>query len=907
MQTHEIRKRFLDHFVKAGHTEVPSASVILDDPNLLFVNAGMVQFVPYFLGQQTPPWKRATSVQKCIRTPDIDEVGITTRHNTFFQMAGNFSFGDYFKKGAIEFAWTLLTNPVDQGGYGLDRERLWATVYLDDDEAMELWQEVAGLPPERIQRRGMADNYWSMGIPGPCGPSSEIYYDRGPEYGVEGGPVANEDRYIEIWNLVFMQNERGEGTSKEDFEILGPLPRKNIDTGMGVERVACLLQGVDNVYETDLLRPAIDLVAARAPRGYGQGNHTDDVRYRIIADHSRTAAIIIGDGVSPGNEGRGYVLRRLLRRIIRAAKLLGVEQPIMAELMATVRDAMGPSYPELIADFDRIERIAVAEETAFNRTLASGSRLFDEAATATKAKGATVLSGSDAFTLHDTYGFPIELTLEMAAEHGLSVDEEGFRGLMAEQRQRAKADAAARKQAHSDLSAYRDLVDSSPTEFTGFDELTSEARILGIFVDGKRVPVVSHDGAGFGGSAAGGGPPPDRIELILDRTPFYAESGGQIADEGTISGSGASTAAKAAVTDVQKIAKTLWSHRVNVESGEFVEGDTVVAAVDPKWRHGATQGHSGTHMVHAALRQVLGPNAVQAGSLNRPGYLRFDFNWQGALSEDQRTQIEEVTNEAVEADFEVHTFTTELEKAKSMGAIALFGEQYPEQVRVVEIGGPFSLELCGGTHVHNSAQIGPVTILGESSVGSGVRRVEAYVGLESFRHLAKERALMAGLASTLKVPSEEVPARVANLVERLRAAEKELDRLRLANARAAAANAAAGAELVGKVRLVAQRMAGGMSAGDLRTLVGDIRGKLGSDPAVVALIAEGDNDSVPFVVAVNPAAQDLGFNANDLVKTLGAAVNGRGGGKADLAQGSGKGAAGIDAALAALRAEIDRG
>ncbi|OBB36421.1 alanine--tRNA ligase [Mycobacterium sp. 852002-51961_SCH5331710] len=907
MQTHEIRKRFLDHFVNAGHTEVPSASVILDDPNLLFVNAGMVQFVPYFLGQQSPPWKRATSIQKCIRTPDIDEVGITTRHNTFFQMAGNFSFGDYFKKGAIEFAWTLLTNPVDQGGYGLDPERLWATVYLDDDEAMELWQQVAGLPPERIQRRGMADNYWSMGIPGPCGPSSEIYYDRGPEYGVEGGPVANEDRYIEIWNLVFMQNERGEGTSKEDFEILGPLPRKNIDTGMGVERVACLLQGVDNVYETDLLRPAIDLVAARAPRGYGQGNHTDDVRYRIIADHSRTAAIIIGDGVSPGNEGRGYVLRRLLRRIIRAAKLLGVEQPIMADLMATVRDAMGPSYPELVADFDRIERIAVAEETAFNRTLASGSRLFDEAATATKAKGTTVLSGSDAFTLHDTYGFPIELTLEMAAEHGLSVDEEGFRGLMAEQRQRAKADAAARKQAHSDLSAYRDLVDSGPTEFTGFDELTSEARILGIFVDGKRVPVVSHNGAGFGGSAAGGGPPPDRIELILDRTPFYAESGGQIADEGTISGSGASTAAKAAVTDVQKIAKTLWSHRVNVESGEFVEGDTVVAAVDPKWRHGATQGHSGTHMVHAALRQVLGPNAVQAGSLNRPGYLRFDFNWQGALSEDQRTQIEEVTNEAVEADFEVHTFTTELEKAKSMGAIALFGEQYPEQVRVVEIGGPFSLELCGGTHVHNSAQIGPVTILGESSVGSGVRRVEAYVGLESFRHLAKERALMAGLASTLKVPSEEVPARVANLVERLRAAEKELDRLRLANARAAAANAAAGAELVGKVRLVAQRMAGGMSAGDLRTLVGDIRGKLGSDPAVVALIAEGDNDSVPFVVAVNPAAQDLGFNANDLVKTLGAAVNGRGGGKADLAQGSGKGAAGIDAALTALRAEIDRG
>ena len=895
MQTHEIRKRFLDHFVNAGHAEVPSASVILDDPNLLFVNAGMVQFVPYFLGQRTPPWDRATSVQKCIRTPDIDEVGITTRHNTFFQMAGNFSFGDYFKKGAIELAWTLLTNPQNQGGYGFDPEKLWATVYLDDDEAIGYWQEVAGLPLERIQRRGMADNYWSMGIPGPCGPSSEIYYDRGPQYGVEGGPEANEDRYIEIWNLVFMQNERGQGTSKEDFEILGPLPRKNIDTGMGIERVACLLQDVDNVYETDLLRPVIDLVSARAPRPYGAGYHQDDVRYRIIADHSRTAAIIIGDGVSPGNEGRGYVLRRLLRRIIRAAKLLGVDDAIMADLMVTVRDAMGPSYPELVTDFERIQRIAVAEETAFNRTLQSGSRLFDDAARATKAAGASVLSGTDAFTLHDTYGFPIDLTLEMAAEADLSVDEEGFRGLMAEQRQRAKADAAARKHAHADLTAYRELVDAGPTEFTGFDELTSEATILGIFVDGRRVPVVSHDG-----EAA------DRIELVLDRTPLYAESGGQIADIGTIAGTGSSETARAAVTDVQKVAKTLFVHRVTVESGEFVEGDTVTAAVDPKWRRGATQGHSGTHMVHAALRQVLGPNAVQAGSLNRPGYLRFDFNWQGALSEEQRSEIEVVANEAVEADFAVNTFHTKLDKAKAMGAMALFGEAYPDEVRVVEIGGPFSLELCGGTHVHNSAQIGPVTVLGEASVGSGVRRVEAYVGLDSFRHLAKERALMAGLASSLKVPSDEVPARVANLVDRLRAAEKELDRVRLSNARAAAATAAAGAELVGKVRLVAQRMAGGVSAGDLRSLVGDIRGKLGSEPGVVALIAEGDGGAVPFVVAVNPAAQDLGLSANDLVKVLGAPVNGRGGGKADLAQGSGSGASGIDAALAALHAEVAR-
>jgi len=896
VQTHEIRKRFLDHFVKAGHAEVPSASVILDDPNLLFVNAGMVQFVPYFLGARTPPYATATSIQKCIRTPDIDEVGITTRHNTFFQMAGNFSFGDYFKRGAIALAWDLLTNNVAEGGYGLDPEKIWATVYFDDDEAFALWQEIAGLPAERIQRRGMEDNYWSMGIPGPCGPSSEIYYDRGQEFGVGGGPIANEDRYVELWNLVFMQSERGEGTGKTDFEILGPLPRKNIDTGMGVERVAFVLQGVHNVYETDLLRPAIDLVATRAPRGYDVGNHEDDVRYRVIADHSRTAAILIGDGVSPGNDGRGYVLRRLLRRVIRSAKLLGIEEPIVGDLMATVRDAMGPSYPELVADFDRIRRIAVAEETAFNRTLASGSKLFEEVAGATKAAGAKLVSGSDAFTLHDTYGFPIELTLEMAAEAGLQVDEIGFRELMAEQRRRAKADAAARKHAHADLSAYRELVDAGPTEFTGFDELTSEARILGIFVDGKRVPVVAHgtDGA-------------DRVELVLDRTPLYAESGGQIADEGTISGTGANEIARAAVTDVQKIAKTLWVHRVNVESGEFVEGDAVIAAVDAGWRRGATQGHSGTHMVHAALRQVLGPNAVQAGSLNRPGYLRFDFNWQGALTEDQRTQIEEVTNEAVQADFEVHTFTEQLEKAKAMGAMALFGEAYPDEVRVVEIGGPFSLELCGGTHVHNSAQIGPVTILGESSIGSGVRRVEAYVGLDSFRHLAKERALMAGLASSLKVPSEEVPARVANLVERLKAAEKELERARLAGARAAATDAAAGAERIGNVRVVAQRMSGGMTAADLRSLVGDIRGKLGSDPGVVALISDSSGDegsTVPYAVAANAAAQDLGIRANDLVKQLAAAVDGRGGGKADLAQGSGKDPTGIDAALEALRSEI---
>ena len=665
MQTHDIRKRFLDHFIKAGHTEVPSASLLLDDPNLLFVNAGMVPFKPFFLGEQTPPYSRATSVQKCVRTLDIDEVGITTRHNTFFQMAGNFSFGDYFKREAITFAWTLLTNSVDDGGFGIDPQKLWPTVYLDDDEAEAIWRDEIGVPAERIQRRGMKDNYWSMGVPGPCGPCSEIFYDRGPEYGVEGGPEADEDRYIEIWNLVFMQNVRGPGGGKDNYEILGPLPKQNIDTGMGVERVACILQGVDNVYETDLCKPIIDLAAELSGRAYAAGSHADDVRFRVVADHARTSAMLIGDGVLPGNDGRGYVLRRLLRRVVRSMRLLGAgseasgpdrigtadNQPTMGTIIGKVIDLMSPSYPELETQRRHIIDVAVGEETSFSKTLAAGSKLFADAATATKSASRTTITGSDAFTLHDTYGFPIDLTLEMAAEAGLSVDQEGFTALMAEQKQRAKADATARKTGHADLSVYRDFLDRGPTEFTGFDELVSEARVLGLVADGARLPAAS----------AG-----QELTVVLDRTPLYAESGGQMADVGTITtGSGV----RMSVTDVQKVGKSVWLHKVRIDEGEIEEGDEVLAAVDTAWRHGATQGHSGTHLVGGALRQILGPNAVQAGSLNKPGYLRFDFTYQGALSESQREDIEAVTNDAVGSDYAVNTFTTGLDEAKAMGAI----------------------------------------------------------------------------------------------------------------------------------------------------------------------------------------------------------------------------------------------
>ncbi|MGW5382799.1 alanine--tRNA ligase [Nocardia sp. NPDC003963] len=883
MQTHEIRRRFLDHFVSAGHTEVPSASLILDDPNLLFVNAGMVQFKPYFLGQQTPPFPRATSVQKCVRTGDIEEVGVTTRHNTFFQMAGNFSFGDYFKEGAIRFAWELITNSQEDGGYGFDPERIWVTAYQDDPEAAEIWRRVAGIPEERIQFRDGKDNYWDMGVPGPGGPCSEIYYDRGPEYGRDGGPVADEDRYLEIWNLVFMQDIRGEDSPKLGFPPVGVLPKKNIDTGMGVERIALLLQGVDNVYETDLLRPIIDKAEELTGRSYGV-EHADDVRFRVIADHARTSAMLIADGVNPGNDGRGYVLRRLLRRIVRSARLLGAEQPVMTDFMRVVSDLMAPSYPELATDYARIETVAVGEETAFRKTLSTGSKLFDETAEQVKATsrgGTGTISGADAFTLHDTYGFPIDLTLEMAAEAGLSVDEDGFRTLMAEQRRRAKEDAHARKHAHADLSVYKDLVDRGDTEFTGFDELTSEAHVLALISEGVRVPTA---------------PAGTDIEVILDRSPLYAESGGQIADRGTITASGT----ELVVNDVQKIAKKLWVHRCTVKQGQITEGDVVLAQVDPGWRRGATQGHSGTHMVHAALRQVLGPNAVQAGSLNKPGYLRFDFNWQGQLTEQQKADIEAVSNDGVGADFPVNTFVTDLPKAKEMGALALFGENYGDRVRVVEMGGPFSMELCGGTHVGHSSQIGPITLLGESSVGSGVRRVEAFVGLDSYRHLAKERALLAGVASMLKVPSGEIPGRVEQLVDRLRVAEKELEKTKIAAVLSSAGSYAEAAERLGEVLLVAAAAPTGVSAGDLRTLATDIRGRLGTRPAVVVLL--GNNEGkVPFVVTVNKPAQELGFAAGDLVSVFGPRIAGRGGGKPEMAQGAGSDPSGIEAGLAAVR------
>jgi alanyl-tRNA synthetase len=884
VQTHEITRRFTEHFTKAGHTRVSSASLILDDPNLLFVNAGMVQFKPYFLGEVPPPYPRATSIQKCVRTGDIDEVGRTTRHNTFFQMAGNFSFGDYFKEGAIEHAWNLVTGSQAAGGYGFDPDRIWVTVYQDDDEAIALWRRIAGLPEERIQRRDGEDNYWDMGVPGPGGPCSEIYYDRGPEHGREGGPVVDEDRYLEIWNLVFMQDERGELSPKKGHPPIGSLPKKNIDTGMGVERVAYLLQGVDNVYETDLVRPVIARAEEFSGRRYG-ADHADDVRFRVIADHARSGAMIIGDGVTPSNEGRGYVLRRLLRRIVRSSRLLGVHEPVLGSFAEVVRDTMAPAYPELASDFERISAVMRAEEEAFLTTLTAGSRIFDTAVATTKQSGGTQLAGDQAFQLHDTYGFPIDLTLEMASEAGLTVDEPGFRSLMEEQRARAKADAAQRKTGHSDGSAYRAVLDAAgSSEFLGYTDLVAEGRVVGLVVDGVGVP------------AAGTG---TKVEVVLDRTPFYAEGGGQLADTGWIRGDGFTVE----VADVQAPVAGLIVHRGTVTEGEARVDAGVQAQVDTGRRAAVSRAHSATHLVHAGMRRALGDAAAQAGSLNAPGRLRFDFTSPaGAVPTSVLADVEDEVNDVLLNDHEVRAFVTTQEEARRIGALAFFGEKYGDAVRVVEIG-DYSRELCGGTHVHRSGQLGLVKLLSEASIGSGVRRVEALVGLDAFRFLAKEHVLVSQLAEQFKARPEELPERIGGIVERLRQAERELEKVRADAVLSSAGALAEGAEDVDGVALVAVAAPDGVGGNDLRALASDVRGRLGGRPGVVALFS-ADGDKVSFVVATTAAARDRGLAAGKLIPAFAPAVGGRGGGKPDLAQGGGTNPVGIPAAVTALRGAL---
>jgi alanyl-tRNA synthetase len=906
MESAEIVRRFLTFFEQHGHTVVASASLIAEDPTLLLVNAGMQPFKPYFLGQQVPPFRLATSVQKCVRTPDIDEVGKTTRHGTFFQMLGNFSFGGYFKEKAIPYAWELLTRPESEGGFGFPEDRLWATVLSGDDEAAAIWQDQVGLPESRIQRRGLLDNYWHMGVPGPGGPCSEIYYDRGPEYGREGGPEADEDRYLEVWNLVFMQDSLSAVRRKDDFDIAGPLPARNIDTGMGLERMAAILQGVDNIYEIDTMWKVLDRAAELTEQKYGQ-DHRTDVALRVVADHVRTAVMLVSDGVLPANESRGYVLRRILRRSIRNLRLLaggqrggagrgGEGDRFLHELTDAATAALGEQFPELRRDAPRIHGVIDAEEAAFGATLRTGSAMFEAAAGEVKRRGGSTIGGDQAFQLHDTYGFPIDLTLEMAAEQGLAVDEEGFARLMAEQRQRAKRDSMEKKTGNADISVFADLLArSGPVDFTGYDRVSGEATVVGLLADGVPAPAV---GAGTA------------VEVVLDRTPFYAEGGGQLADTGIIRvhGPGAGAGGEVRVDDVQSPVTGLIVHRGKVVSGEIVVGDTAEAEIDTDRRRAVSRSHTATHLVHRAIRGALGEAAAQAGSENAPGRLRFDFTAAGGVPPSVLRDVEDEVNSVLIDDLDVRAFIAPIEEARAIGAVALFGEKYGDQVRVVEVG-DYSRELCGGTHVARSGQLGLVKILGESSIGSGVRRVEALVGTDAFRFLATESVLVSQLAEQLKARREELPERVAALVTRVRDAERDLERLRSAQVLAAAAELAAGPEDIGGVAFAGHRVPDGTAADDVRKLALDVRGRLPAGRPGVAMVVGIPADRPTVVIAVNDRARELGLSAGTLVRAAARQLGGGGGGRDDVAQGGGspqggRATAAIGEAFDAVRAVV---
>ncbi len=885
METAEIRRRFLAHFERRDHTVVPSASLLLDDPNLLFVNAGMVPFVPYFLGQELPPYDRAVSVQKCVRTIDIEEVGQTDRHGTFFQMNGNFSFGDYFKEGAIEHAWDLVTRPQSDGGYGMDISRLHVSVYLDDDESVAIWKRVAGLDDSRIHRLGRKDNYWHMGIPGPGGPDSEIFYDRGPEFGPDGDIEKAGDRYLEFWNLVFMQVRLSAVRAQDDFDIAGELPRKNIDTGMGLERMAMLLQGKGSIYEVDEVFPVLGRAAELAGKTYG-ANHEDDVRLRIVADHVRSGLMLVADGVRPGNEARGYVLRRILRRVVRSMRLLGVDDVTLPELLPVSYAKMRESYPELDAEWSRISQVVYAEEDAFRQTLKSGTTMFDLAASQTKQSGGAQLSGEKAFQLHDTYGFPIDLTLEMAAEQGLAVDEVGFRDLMAQQRARARADSQAKKGQHSDASAYREIFDAigAAVTFTGYDEVATDARVAGLV------------GASGGIASASAG---DTVEVVLDRTPFYAEGGGQLADQGVIE---LENGARLQVLDVQSPTRGIVVHQVRVLDGEVTAGLQAQALVDVERRRSISRAHTATHMVHKAFREALGDTATQAGSENAPGRFRFDFSATGAVPPSVLSDVEARVNDLVLADLGVEAELMTQQQARDTGAMALFGEKYGDQVRVISVG-DWARELCGGTHAGRSGQLGVIKLLGESSIGSGVRRVEALVGADAYEFLAREHVLVAQLTETLKVPRQDLAQRVNDLVERLRAAEKEIERVRVQSLLARAGALASSPDDVAGVDYVGY-FADGAAGNEVRTLALDVRGRMGAErPAVVTVV--GAVDGKPsVVVAVNDTARETGLQAGQLVRVAASRLGGSGGGKDDVAQGGGSDASQAPAALADVRAAV---
>ena len=887
MRTAEIRRRWLDYFEKNNHHIAPSVPLVSPDPSILFTVAGMVPFIPYILGTEPAPWPRAASVQKCIRTNDIDNVGKTTRHGTFFQMNGNFSFGDYFKEGAIDLAWGLLTSPVAEGGYGLDGDRLWMTIWEEDEVSYDHWTRVVGLPADHIQLLPFKDISWSTGQPGPAGSCCEIHYDRGPAYGPDGGPAADAqgDRFLEIWNLVFDEFVRGEGEG-HDFELVGKLDQTAIDTGAGLERIAYLLQGKANMYEIDEVFPVIAATEEITGKKYG-ADAQDDVRMRVVADHVRSALMLIGDGVRPGNDGRGYVLRRLIRRAVRSVRLLGVDEAVLTGLVTVSKDAMSESYPELEADADQILQVAGEEEAAFRRTLAAGTQIFDLAAS-TASKGNRIVSGEDAFALHDTYGFPIDLTLEMASEQGLAVDEAEFRRLMQEQRDRARADARSKKTGHVDAAVYHGILDENggPTRFLGYTESAAEGRIVALLVDGVPVPAATA---------------PAEVDVILDQTPFWAEMGGQLADRGTI---GVEGGGLVRVDDVQAPVKGLHVHRGTVSEGTIAVGERAFSQIDVDRRGQIARSHTSTHMIHKVLHEFLGEQATQAGSENSPSRLRFDFRHGQQVPADVVAGIEDRVNDRLRENLEVTDEVMDLEEARAAGAMALFGEKYGKRVRVVSIGGDWSKELCAGTHVGETGEIGLVSILGESSIGSGVRRVDALVGEGAYAYGAKEHALVSQLAGIVGARPDELPERIDAVLARLKSAEKEIAALRREKLSAGVGDILGGRRRVGRFDVYWAGLGEVASGDDVRTVATDVRGRIDdSDPAVV-VVGGTVNGRPSVVVATTSAARQAGARAGRLVASFSKTLGGGGGGRDDIAQGGGQDPSRLLEALKTLEAEL---
>ncbi|GEA19079.1 alanine--tRNA ligase [Moorella sp. E306M] len=870
MTGNELREKFLSFFAGKGHTIVHSSSLVpVNDPTLLFTNAGMVQFKDVFLGLDRRPFKRATTAQKCVRAGgkhnDLDTVGRTARHHTFFEMLGNFSFGDYFKREAISYAWEFLTRILE-----LPPERLWITVYKEDDEAYRLWQEVAGVPAERIVRMGEKDNFWAMGDTGPCGPCSEIIYDRGPEHACSSNPCAlgacDCDRWLEIWNLVFMQYERDAGGN------LTPLPRPSIDTGMGLERMASILQGVDSNFDTDLLQPLIKAMEGLSGRAYDRGEA--GFPFRVIADHARACTFLIADGVLPGNEGRSYVLRRILRRAARFGKALGVEEPFLYRLVDTVVNIMGQAYPEVAEQQEYIARVIRQEEERFHETLNDGMRVLSGIMEQAGREGRDTISGQEAFTLYDTYGFPVDLTEEIAGEKGFKVDRAGFEEAMAAQRERARAAREDIKAFEFALAFAGNLDDIGGTEFTGYERLEDTGKVLALIRQSERVPYLDEGESGY---------------VVLDRTPCYPEGGGQVGDQGSLAWPGG----EARVQDTRRLPGGKIVHQVAVTAGKLAAGQEVKLMVDRERRLATARNHTATHLLHRALKNVLGEHANQAGSLVTPERLRFDFTHFAPLTEEELKAIEKEVNARVLAGLPVTTLETSLREAKAMGAMALFGEKYGERVRVVKMG-DYSLELCGGTHLRSTSEVGLFRLTSESSIGAGVRRVEAVTGAAALDLISREYQELASVAGLLKVPPFQVAGRVQQLLEKGKEMEREIARLRNQLATYTVK------DLLNQVREVAgvpvlQARVDITDSEALRELADKVRDKMGS--GVVVLGSQHDG-RVNFVAMVSKDLVKRGVHAGNLLREVARIAAGGGGGRADMAQAGGKDPSKLDQALA---------